>query len=413
MNIFTTPNVLFWFKIGGAVLVGLGAGIKVFKEIVKKRNEKQRITPIVDVDYPDSVVLPRTEEKPNNLFWETIELTFIISGLGVNLAATAIDQRQTAARNEAANAQTAKQLWNAEESLNYLERLGTRFETLSFSVTFRLSPYRDYRPPDELLRELFPDLPYKAQIGRTFSEDIFGKTNVLHLDLDLSTDDLDAYLASLSGHSIDNDVLGLKFIYIPQVYLNLVAANSPRRYLHHSGDFSRFPMFRFTKVHRAGVEVFEPYPAHYTGYKGPMPMNVIKPMRARPGYDMPNFKDLYFAKAASTEGDMFVLATNCNRIAHFTFNPASKELLVQLDFDCPKAGWEQTEWMTSLPDLGNAILFLGVTNVPQNRPNRVVPVSGKFTFGRTTITITNFFPCRPQNWHGCELPGKREILDMR
>src|ERR1017187_4850755 len=93
MNVFTTPNVLFCFKIGGAVLAGLGAGIKVFKEIVKKRKEKQRSIQTVDPDYPDNVVEPRAEEEPNNLFWETIELTFIIGGLVVKVSSIVSQKR--------------------------------------------------------------------------------------------------------------------------------------------------------------------------------------------------------------------------------------------------------------------------------------------------------------------------------
>jgi hypothetical protein len=171
--------------------------------------------------------------------------------------------------------------------------------------------------------------------------------------------------------------------------------------------------YSFTKLVRDYGVVFYPHLSEPdTGYKGPFPMNP-RPIRALPGYDMPDLENFYFAENASTKGDLFLLATNCNRMVHFTFIPASDELLVQLDFDCPKAGWEQTDWMSSLPDLANAILFIGVTNVQEDRPNPIVPVRGKFTFGRTTITITNFFPCRPLNWHGCELPDKREILDMR
>jgi|ERR1017187_1544999 hypothetical protein len=464
MNVFTTPNVLFCFKIGGAVLAGLGAGIKVFKEIVKKRKEKQRSIQTVDPDYPDNVVEPRAEEEPNNLFWETIELTFIIGGLVVNLAATAIDQKQTVARNDATNAQTAKQLRNAEESLNYLERLGTRFETLSFSVTLRLSPYRDYRPPDDLLSILFPNLSsprsqkqrnwfldlfhfhkndQEAKIGRTYSDDVSGVTNILigrnfvHMpfkmsngrvqysfNLDLSKDDIATKIASFSGHLIENDVL--EVILRPQVYLNLVAAKSPEKYRNHSQDFPKSATIGFMFVSSRSEDQghFVPCSISDTGFKGPFPLiDHPKPIFAyrhyTPSDDLGDpdtrhiVKDFYYARNASTKGDLFVVATNCNRIAHFTFIPASEELLVQLDFDCPKAGWEQTEWMTSWPDLANAILFLGVTNGPQNRPNRIVPVSGKFTFGLTTITVTNFFPCDPQNWHGCELPDKREILDMR
>src|ERR1039457_1821652 len=100
MNVFTTPDALFCFKIGGAVLAGLGAGIKVFKEMVKKRKEKLRNVQTTDPDYPDNIVAPRDPEEPHNLFWETIELTFIIGGLIVNMAASAIDQKQTVARNE-------------------------------------------------------------------------------------------------------------------------------------------------------------------------------------------------------------------------------------------------------------------------------------------------------------------------
>ena len=392
------------------MLAGLGAGIKVFKEIVKKRKEKQRSIQTVDPDYPDNVVEPQVEEEPNNLFWETIELTFIIGGLVVNLAATAIDQKQTVARNDAANAQTAKQLRDTEASLNYLERLGTRFETLSFTVTFRLHEF-----PNEFLSKLFPDLA-----------DMFWNTNTpvstsigYPINRDLSRDNVGTMLTSLTKRSIGNDLFGFEFIYKPQVYLNLVAATSPERHLHHSKDFYMSARsYDYIKIVRDFHTIITPIlistnttyvPIDLMLMDLPTSESVIKPM----GYDLPDPKYFYFGENASTKGDLFVLATNCNQTAHFTFIPASKELFVQLDFDCPKTSWEQTAWMESLVDLGKAILFLNVANVPESQRNRIVPVSGKFTFDRTTITVTNFLPCRPRNWHGCELPSKREILDMR
>jgi hypothetical protein len=447
-------NTLFYFKIGGAMLAGLGASIKVVKEIVEKWKQKRRKIETIEPYYLADSIRPRSEQDPHSFAWETIELVFIFGGLVVNLVATAIDQKQTIARNESANAQIAKQLQDAEESLNYLERLGTRFETLSFSVTFRLAPYREYRLPAELNDKLFPVFSSARSQSANTSLAILPKqknwflglfhlhkndqvigTNLASINFEKSNGQIersiDRYvsktyfitdLAHFCGDSIDNDVLG--FIFEPQVYLNIVAAKSPEKDLHHSGDFPmRATGYEYVPT-RPGV--FYLSDISDTGFKGPFPimghghvmLRGIRHTGLGPDpYVTPDVEDLdldlHYAENASTKGDLFGLATKCNRIAHFTFIPATKELLVRLDFDCPKAGWEQTEWMTSWPDLANAILFLGVTNVPQNQPNRIVPVSGTFKFDQTTITITNFFPCKPLNWHGCELPDKRAILDMR
>lgn len=435
MNIFTTPDALFCFKIGGAVLAGFGACIKVFKEIVKKRKEKLGNVQTVDPNYPDNLVAPRDLEEPHSLFWETIELTFIIGGLVINLTATAIDQKQTVARNESVNAQTAKQLQDAEESLNYLERLATHFDTLSFSLTYKittnnvsfalLNEYLSYHfsnnfnsqlvamktnsatqfRPINLFEKFFSSKKDNDQPVGVYSENIIGyldrgvATNHYRFNFSslsqganvsfkLSKEDLQTVLSSFTTNSTSNALSD--FLFEPEIYLKLVAAKSP------VADKGRVDlpsmMARALNINsnRLGWEIGE--------------------KRKILAKDM--LFELFLSAnfGASEKGDLFVFATNSNRIVSFLFIPASKELFVRLSFDCPKSGWEQTKWMSSLPDLSHASLFLGMTNTLQES---VVPVCGRFAFDRTWVTITNFYSINSPNWRRCKLPDKREILDTR
>jgi hypothetical protein len=318
--------------------------------------------------------------------WGKWALSLTIAGFATALLAQIAEQVKGQRDSQKAQNITNLQLQRAEESLNYLERLGTRFEMLSFTITYRLTTnnsefalvreclskfiadslpglsqakkINSATPPhannlySDILSFPSPDQRLREPIGQNivgYANPTFG-TNSYHLVVSvsdsgviqfaLSNDDLLTLLSSFSTNATSHD--SLSFIFSPQVYLRLIAAISPMAY--------------------------------------------------------------------EVKGDLFILATNRNRVARFEFVPASREILVQLTFDCPKATWEQTKWMSSLPDLANAVLFIGVTNTMQEA---IVPVTGSFTFDVTTVTATNFLRCDLPNWYEARLPSKREILDAR
>jgi hypothetical protein len=107
------------------------------------------------------------------------------------------------------------------------------------------------------------------------------------------------------------------------------------------------------------------------------------------------------------ESDLAVLATNLTDTPVISWHPAANELFITWTFNCPKTDWEQNKWMTSLPDLANATVYLSSKD---EILLSTMPVSGTVTFDRTTLILTNFSNLGAWYWHTRELPSKQEIL---
>ena len=140
-------SVLFILKIVGVLISGVTTLVALFRS--KSFEEIEIASPIIGG--PKRIERRITKEGK-------IAAMLAIVGIATLLLAQIIEQSVNNGRNAAAQAVTSDQLRRTEESLNYLERLGTRFDTLSFTVIYKLkTDNKDFALLENFFSQPAPD----------------------------------------------------------------------------------------------------------------------------------------------------------------------------------------------------------------------------------------------------------------
>lgn len=88
--------------------------------------------------------------------------------------------------------------------------------------------------------------------------------------------------------------------------------------------------------------------------------------------------------------DLYFTTTNLNKTPTLGLDFSSGKFFIEWTFDCPKSAWKQSKRMTSLPDLPNSKLYLSFLNSPSKITSTLKPLSVETAFDLTKLKSWNF-----------------------
>jgi len=295
--------------------------------------------------------------------WGKWALSLTIAGFGTALLAQIAEQVKGQRDNQIAQDRTNRQLEEADKSLKYLERLATRFDTLSFSVTYELDETNSFFEPlmnfigriipmdnrftqsatntslnssitNQAMSQTFAENGSNTESG-TFSENVAG----YHMNSDQTFVTFSVGLNGAGGFEF--------FLPTRRELLTLLNSDStPSPEFDKLFDFLNGPHFSI---------------ALYT------PQNTI-----------PRTPDLY------------VLATNLVEPPKLVYYANPEKLTITWVFSCPKSNWKQPKRILALPDLVNGSLCHSLLNEPTQISGHLLAVDGELIVDLTKIRLRDF-----------------------
>ena len=301
-----------------------------------------------------------------------------IIGVVVALISQSVETLKTSQDDRLSKEQTKSQLDTAQKSLDYLERLSTRFDSLAVEINFELDRNSEVFSALYDFADRFLDC---INTTNSFAPTAEGRISLL-----------------IKSHFSDNR-FGYTFAERPTKFYNVdVGSNTfvtvETFFSEENKEVSCCPIKtedllllckRFS-TNLVNVEALQ---------------FIQKP-----------FFDLGLASVKTKSIDLSVEEiTNTIMPIFLTYIKATKKLYIDYSFVCPKAAWNQTKWMTSVPDLAGATFMISASGMPDAG---IRPVEGNLTVDNmTTVQLTNFtriltFPNSSQ--FSCVLPDKQQIL---
>lgn len=276
---------------------------------------------------------------------------FIIGGLLTTIVSLIIQSDNSQKAAVRAQNQASNQIQLLKGTLTGVYRIITRFDDLSFSVTYEL-PKSNYFAP--VFGKMFETSPLRGL--------------PLPLPKEPSTDTPDVHSSSVIG-----------------VYLR---NNNP------------------VAISWSESDIQFPLPDKSYLFVNPHSTNRQAILQAINFFCNPQLSLLIRSRKHHSEY-FNVEGTNLLRSANLIYLPNSQEVFIRWVFDCPKKYWKQTKGMSSLPDFANATMTQSLlTGVPEWLM-AMAPVSAKLTLDRSEICIDRFY-----RYDGAPPPaGLRIILE--
>ncbi len=309
--------------------IALAAGAAIANLLKSKGIEEIR-TPSLIYGGADSITRRLTREAK-------IGVWCLIAGVTVSLVAKIVEQylnnkssRETQQANTSQLQRAGEQLRLARKSLMGVERLLTRFDSISFAITYQLDPTNVcFSPLVEWAKTLIPsDLETNSHTSNIRGSHEEGSNTV--------------------SFSLSSDFKEITCQVMPEILSNRFNTNSLPK-----PAFEELLNFIFT----------------------------------------PKFAVIFYAAdnadAADTP-DLYLPVSNLSQMPLIIYNRELRTLLISWNFDCPQSDWGQTKRIRSLPDLANAECYHCPLFVPTAMSTNIRPFACRITFDLTPINIWDF-----------------------
>ena len=354
---------------------------------------------------PDKTSASRTKSLPTSRFARSLRSVFskqsalrwAIFGFVVALLSQFVETLKT--NTEATEAQhkeqlarlnTSNQVWIAQKSLDSLERMVTRFDTISVSIKYQLDPQCGvYDPLYNLLSSIAPVNPPPQDTNKS---PLVGYWNVpaanrnsIRLEIAQARDNRTFAVFGLNGDTIRS----------------LIGANT---------NSLNSEAFQFTYRPSFVIKLFSAsrtYCVVTPALQARLQAKIMRAFQSLVTNRIAASKPIEFNKWDGREPDLLLLITNPVTSPQITYDYVDKQIVMTCAFDCPRTNWQsQTERMSSLPDLAQSGFF--ISPAPSNVMG-IRFVSADIKFDLTTITLTN---CERfgGSWFTTRLPRKSKIL---
>jgi hypothetical protein len=304
-----------------------------------------------------------------------------IFGVVVALISQSVETLKATHDDQESKKRTESQLQTAQKSLDYLERLSTRFDSLSVEVKFELDRN------SEVFSALYD-----------FADRFLNYVNTTNL--------LTPAAEARVGFWIKTN--------LPENRMGYTYAERPAKF-YYVGVGSNAPVI----VQTFFLEGDKQVSYHPTKNDDLLLLckrfstNAVN-LQALQFIQQPRF-DLGLSSAKTKNLDLSVEEiTNSITPVFLTYVKATRKLYIDYSLVFPKTNWNQNKWMMSLPDLAGATFMISASDVPDAA---IRPVEGNLSVDNMiTIPLTNFtriliFPNSSQ--FGCVLPDKQQILGTK
>lgn len=267
-----------------------------------------------------------------------MEWFFIVVGLLIAIISNIIESDNSQKANTRAQIQASNELQIMKITLNGVYRMVTRFDKMSFLVTYEL-PKSNYFVPT--LEKRFASSPLRYMAIPNSAEKRKNQPNI--------------YSANIVGY---------------------IETNNTTVTVSWSEGDTEFPL---------------PDKAQY--FANSNSENAQEIVKAIAFFCKPDLS-LRIQSQKHSDEHLYIDGTNFMRSATLIYRPDSNKILIQWVFDCPKECWKQTKEMCSLPDLQNAILSHSVlAGVPEWLKD-MKPISAKLVLDHNEIQIPEFHKYR-------------------
>jgi hypothetical protein len=310
-----------------------------------------------------TVTETRNKETGRLTRWGKWALKLTIAGFLTALGAQIAEQFKGQRDSQKSQNLTNRQLIKTEQSLKYLERIATRFDTLSFSVTYELEATNYFFDPLWEFIHTFTG-PGNLSSPAAISAD-------LH-----SLKESQAVSQTFAGKGSNSE----QTVYS----LNIVG--------YRDSSNSNTECYSLGINNAGGIEFFLPPKRDLLSYlkdnSTPLPeFDKVLDFLAGPRCSIA----LYTHQSAILRTpDLYVLATNLMEPPKLVYYPNPKTLTITWVFSCPKSDWKQPKRMLSLPDLANASLCHSILDAPPQIAGHLRAIDGELTVDLTKVQLRDF-----------------------
>lgn len=368
-------------KFAGILITGI-AGI--ISQLSKEHREKIQnwVLRLATKLYDDNKERAQTiASKVSNAIKKESCVGWAIFGVVVALISQSVETLKASHDDQASKKRTESQLQTAQKSLDYLERLSTRFDSLSVEVTFELDRN------SKVFSALYD-----------FADDFLNYVNTTNL----LTPAVEARVGFLIKTNLPENRMGYTYVERPaKFYYVDVGSNAPVTVQTFFLDGGKQVSY-----HPAKNDDLLLLCKRFS-------TNAVN-LQALQFIQQPRF-DLGLSSAKTKNLDLSVEEiTNSITPVFLTYIKAARKLYIDYSLVCPKTNWNQTKWMMSLPDLAGATFMISASDMPDAG---IRPIEGYLTVDNmTTVLLTNFTPISifPNNSQfSCVLPDKQQILGTK
>ena len=368
-------------KFAGILITGI-AGI--ISQLSKEHREKIQnwVLHLATKLYDDNKERAQTiASKVSNAIKKESCVGWAIFGVVVALISQSVETLKASHDDQVSKKRTESQLQTAQKSLDYLERLSTRFDSLAVEVKFELDRNSG------VFSALYD-----------FADHFLNYVNTTNLPVPAA----EARVGFWIKTNLPENRMGYTYAERPAKFYSVdVGSNAPVMVQTFSleGD-------KDVSYHPAKNDDLLLLCKRFS-------TNTIN-SQALQFIQQPSF-DLGLSSTKTKSLDLSVEEiTNSIIPVILTYVKASRKLYIDYSLVCPKTNWNQTKWMMSLPDLAGATFMISASDVPGGG---IRPVEGNLTVDNmTTVSLTNFiriltFPNSSQ--FSCVLPDKQQILGTK
>jgi hypothetical protein len=336
----TSLTILKFAGLAASTLLGV-------LQIITKTHEEVNVPVIVyRPGQPEWITVRRLNR------WGKVSLILLLVSFAVALGAQMLESVKNYRESRAAQARIEEQLALSKKTLLRIQRLLTRFDEFKIEATYRLDYANSGLEPLHVLAcEIAKELPPEtlSVVGPTREIKKVGGITIV----DITTAPVGFIESSLLGDvaviTIQDQEIEIRFS-LPSV--SRLISNA---------------VFQATNRGEMGkvISFLEAPDLNCAIYAAPQfPMSEDPDFAAHGHSPVPRPELVYKVK--------------------------SSQLFIKWQFDFPKSTWVQSKRLASLPDLGRAILFLSIMNVPSNLASNVCPIDTQLAFDFMNVTVGHF-----------------------